>query len=220
MTPGPDLVTITNLVLNGSLRVATAAALGMITAGAVQAGLGAAGLAALLAASPGLFAAFRWAGAVVLLGWAVLALRRATGRAGAEAKAPAPPPRATVAVPAHATAQPPAGSPPPGPSAGDAGPSVRQAFGQGLLCTGSNPKVGIFLMAFLPQFVPAGMAPEIGVPVLAACYLALGLLWLLTWMRLVHRLAPHLRSPRVLRITDGLTAVVFGLFAVRLALGG
>ncbi|MFD7929708.1 hypothetical protein, partial [Streptomyces sp. NPDC059742] len=44
MTPGPDLVMITNLVLNGSLRVATAAALGMITAGAVQAGLGAAGV--------------------------------------------------------------------------------------------------------------------------------------------------------------------------------
>ncbi|MFF3084878.1 LysE family translocator [Streptomyces nojiriensis] len=218
MTPGPDLVMITNLVLNGSLRVATAAALGMITAGAVQAGLGAAGLAALLAASPGLFAAFRWAGAVVLLGWAVLALRRATGRAGAPA--PAPSPQATVTVPAHATGEPHAGPPPPGRGAGDAGPSVRQAFGQGLLCTGSNPKVGIFLMAFLPQFVPAGMAPEIGVPLLAACYLALGLLWLLTWMRLVHRLAPHLRSPRVLRITDGLTAVVFGLFAVRLALGG
>ncbi|MGW7330397.1 LysE family translocator, partial [Streptomyces sp. NPDC054840] len=104
--------------------------------------------------------------------------------------------------------------------AGKTGPSVRQAFGQGLLCTGSNPKVGIFLMAFLPQFVPAGTAPEVGVPLLAACYLALGLLWLLTWMRLVHRLAPHLRSPRVMRITDSLTAAVFGLFAVRLALGG
>ncbi|MGW6570714.1 LysE family translocator [Streptomyces sp. NPDC054945] len=201
MTPGPDLVMITNLVLNGSLRVATAAALGMITAGAVQAGLGAAGLAALLAASPGLFAAFRWAGAVVLLGWAVLAVRRATARACADAPVQA---TGTTAVPAHATGE----------------PSVRQAFGQGLLCTGSNPKVGIFLMAFLPQFVPVGMAPEIGVPLLAACYLALGLLWLLTWMRLVHRLAPHLRSPRVLRIADSLTAAVFGLFAVRLALGG
>ncbi|MGW7332577.1 LysE family transporter, partial [Streptomyces sp. NPDC054840] len=87
MAPGPDLVLITHLVLNGSLRVATAAALGMIAAGAVQAGLGAAGLAALLAPTPGLFAAFRWAGAVVLLGWAVLAVRRATGRAGAEAPA-------------------------------------------------------------------------------------------------------------------------------------
>ncbi|MFJ3724533.1 LysE family translocator [Streptomyces sp. NPDC090045] len=201
MMPGPDLVLITGLVLNGSLRVATAAALGMITAGAAQAGLGAAGLAALLAASPELFAAFRWAGALVLLGWAVLALRRFSRPAGADAGAPA---AGAAAVRA----------------AGPAGPSDRQAFVQGLLCTGSNPKVGIFLMAFLPQFVPTGMAPEAGVPLLAACYLALGLIWLLTWMRLVHRLARHLRSPRTLRIADGLTAVVFGVFAVRLALGG
>ncbi|MDX3534122.1 LysE family translocator [Streptomyces sp. MB09-01] len=204
MMPGPDLVLITGLVLNGSLRVATAAALGMITAGAAQAGLGAAGLAALLAASPELFAAFRWAGALVLLGWAVLALRRFSRPAGAEDPVAQAPAAGAAAVRVSA----PAGS------------SDRQAFVQGLLCTGSNPKVGIFLMAFLPQFVPAGMAPEAGVPLLAACYLALGLIWLLTWMRLVHRLARHLRSPRTLRIADGLTAVVFGVFAVRLALGG
>ncbi len=207
MMPGPDLVLITGLVLNGSLRVATAAALGMITAGAVQAGLGAAGLAALLAASPELFAAFRWAGALVLLGWAVLALRRFSRPAGSEGAAAGTVPEAG-AVPAGAAA------------VTAAGPSERQAFVQGLLCTGSNPKVGIFLMAFLPQFVPVGMTPEAGVPLLAACYLALGLIWLLTWMRLVHRLARHLRSPRTLRIADGLTAVVFGVFAVRLALGG
>ncbi|MFJ6758315.1 LysE family translocator [Streptomyces sp. NPDC091273] len=209
MMPGPDLVLITGLVLNGSLRVATAAALGMITAGAAQAGLGAAGLAALLAASPELFAAFRWAGALVLLGWAALALRRFSRPAGAEAPG--------VQIPA---AQVPAAGAAAVRAAGATGPSDRQAFVQGLLCTGSNPKVGIFLMAFLPQFVPAGMAPEAGVPLLAACYLALGLIWLLTWMRLVHRLARHLRSPRTLRIADGLTAVVFGVFAVRLALGG
>ncbi|WP_404958673.1 LysE family translocator [Streptomyces sp. 147326] len=222
MMPGPDLVLITGLVLNGSLRVATAAALGMITAGAAQAGLGAAGLAALLAASPELFAAFRWAGALVLLGWAALALRRFSRPAGAEA------PAAQVPVAQVPAAQSPAAQSPAAgvaavratPAAAPAGPSDRQAFVQGLLCTGSNPKVGIFLMAFLPQFVPTGMAPEAGVPLLAACYLALGLIWLLTWMRLVHRLARHMRSPRTLRIADGLTAVVFGVFAVRLALGG
>ncbi|ROQ78233.1 LysE family translocator [Streptomyces sp. NBC_01260] len=218
MAPGPDLVLITGLVLNGSLRVATGAALGMIMAGAVQAGLGAAGLAALLAARPDLFAAFRWTGAVVLLGWASLALRRAVSGDGAEARAPSRPP---AEVAAHAPHAPPCepSSPAAAPTE-STGPSVRQAFGQGLLCTGSNPKVGIFLMAFLPQFVPPGMSPAAGVPLLAACYLSLGLIWLLTWMRLVHRLARHLRSPRMLRIADGLTAAVFGVFAVRLVLSG
>ena len=216
-TPGPDLALITSLVLNFSRRVATTAALGMITAGALQAGLGAAGLAALLAARPDLFTAFRWTGAVVLLGWALLALRRSY-RPGGSAAAARTAPAAPVPV---EPAEPPSSLPAAGETAGKAGgPSGRQAFGQGLLCTGSNPKVGIFLMAFLPQFVPAGMAPEVGVPLLAACYLTLVLVWLLTWMRLVHRLAPRMRSARLLRVVDGLTAAVFGVFAMRLALGG
>ncbi|MGC5344785.1 LysE family translocator [Streptomyces sp. DT171] len=220
MAPGPDLALITGLVLNSSLRVATAAALGMIAAGALQAGLGAAGLAALLAARPDLFAAFRWAGAVVLLGWAGLALRRFCRPAGSEVPVPAVP--AATVDPARAPAAPASPGPAVAGAAVDraAGPSDRRAFGQGLLCTGSNPKVGVFLMAFLPQFVPPGTAPEDGVPLLAACYLTLVLVWLLIWMRLVHRLARHLRSARVLRVIDGLAAAVFGVFAVRLALCG
>ncbi|WP_139140486.1 LysE family translocator [Streptomyces thermolilacinus] len=100
------------------------------------------------------------------------------------------------------------------------GRQVRWAFAQGLLCTGSNPKVGMFLMAFLPQFVPPGVDPATGVAVLAVCYLAMGLIWLFVWMRLVHRLARYMHSARMIRITNGLTAAVFGVFAVRLALGG
>ncbi|MEU6386600.1 LysE family translocator [Streptomyces bauhiniae] len=197
MTPGPDLALITRLVLNGPLRAAVAAAVGMIAAGAVQAALGSAGLAALLAARPGLFTAFRYTGAAVLLVWACLALRMVLRPAGTDERDEVP-----------------AGEP--------AGPRhpIRRAFAQGLLCTGSNPKVGMFLMAFLPQFVPPGVDPATGVAVLAACYLAIVLIWLLTWMRLVHRLARHMRSVRVVRITNGLTAAVFGVFAVRLAVGG
>jgi len=195
MAPGPDLALTTRLVLTGSPRTATPAAFGMITAGAVQATLGALGLAALLAARPDLFTAFRWAGAAVLVFWACRALRSAL-RPAAD---PAP------------GSQDPADAPP---------YDRRRAFAQGLLCTGSNPKVGIFLMAFLPQFVPAGVPPVLGVTVLACCYLALGLVWLLVWIRLVHRLAGYLHSASALRLTDGLTAAVFTVFAVRLALVG
>ncbi|MEU0253538.1 LysE family translocator [Streptomyces sp. NPDC006184] len=197
MAPGPDLALITRLVLAGSPRTAAPAAFGMIAAGAAQAALGALGLAALLAARPDLFAAFRWAGAAVLLVWACRALRAALRPPGPEEPGPGEPAQ------------------PDGPPRGR-----RRAFVLGLLCTGSNPKVGIFLMAFLPQFVPAGMNPTAGVVVLAACYLALVLVWLLTWMRLVHRLARHLNSASAQRLTNGLTAAVFGVFAVRLALGG
>ncbi|MYU25352.1 LysE family translocator [Streptomyces sp. SID8352] len=195
MAPGPDLALMTRLVLAGSPHTAAPAAFGMIAAGALQVALGALGLAALLAARPDLFTAVRWAGAAVLSVWAYQALRAALRTAATAA--PGPEDRA------------------------DNPPRGRwRVFGLGLLCTGSNPKVGIFLMAFLPQFVPSGMDPTVGVVVLACCYLALGLAWLLVWMRLVHRLSRHLNSPSAQRLTSGLTAAVFGLFALRLALGG
>jgi threonine/homoserine/homoserine lactone efflux protein len=188
MTPGPDLLLIARLVLtHGRTRPAEAAAAGMITAGAAQVSLGAAGLAALLAVNPALFVAFRWAGAAVLLGWAVLALRSALRPVNGDTTLPEPP--------------------------------AQRAFLQGLLCTGSNPKVGVFLMAFLPQFVPAGVDPASGIARLAAIYLAMGLLWLLVWTNLVHRLSRFVRVPTTSRIADGVIAVVFGFFAARLILG-
>lgn len=190
VTPGPDLALITRLVLTWRRsRPAVAAAAGMVAAGAAQVAVGALGLAALLAAEPALFAALRWAGALVLIGMAVLALRSAV-------RPPAP-----------------AGTP-----AGDA-PAGR-AFLQGLACTGTNPKVGVFLMAFLPQFVPPGVEPVRGVALLAAVYLGLVLVWLLTWMTVVDRLARFVHTRAASRVTDGLTAAVFTFFAVRLALGG
>ncbi|MET9789285.1 LysE family translocator [Streptomyces canus] len=204
MAPGPDLALMTRLVLDGPQRAAAAAAFGMIAAGAAQALLGALGLAAFLAARPELFTAFRWTGAAALLVWACLALRTALRPAPHRGPGPMPATRDDAA-----RAEP----------SGSRSPMGR-AFSQGLLCTGSNPKVGMFLMAFLPQFVPPGVDPATGVVVLAACYLSMGLIWLLIWMRLVHRLARRMHSARVVRLTHALTAAVFGTFAVRLALGG
>jgi threonine/homoserine/homoserine lactone efflux protein len=211
MTPGPDLALVTRLVLNRrTLAAPTAAAFGMIAAGAGQAALGALGLATLLHARHDLFTGFRWAGAAVLLGWAVLALRSALRPGSGEPSEP----------PVDGSS----GSSADGSSNDEARawePRLdRSAFTQGLLCTGSNPKVGLFLMAFLPQFVPQGVNPAGGVAILAACYLAMGLAWLLTWMRLVRRLARHMHSPRTARVAHGVTAAVFSLFALRLALGG
>jgi threonine/homoserine/homoserine lactone efflux protein len=186
MTPGPDLALITRLVLNrATLRPAAAAAIGMITAGAVQAMLGAAGLAVLFSTRPGVFTAFRWAGATVLLGWAILALRSALRSSNGDLSTVSTHER--VAEPHEHAGRSPAG--------------LRPAFAQGLLCTGANPKVGFFLMAFLPQFVPRGMDPAAGMAILAACYLALGLIWLMVWIRLGGQAGPvhALRAGHVYR---------------------
>lgn len=207
MTPGPDLALITRLVLTRSSQAGVAGAFGMITAGAAQAALGALGLTVLFSQRPYLFTAFQWFGAGLLLVWAAFALRAALH--------PEPP-----------------SAPPGDPSPSDRHDDhdyerdhdhehpTRRAYAQGLLCTGSNPKVGMFLVAFLPQFAPKGLDPTLGVVILATCYLSLGLAWLLAWTRLVHLLARHLYSARVIRLMHWLTAAVFSGFALRLALWG
>lgn len=94
----------------------------------------------------------------------------------------------------------------------------RRAYLRGMLCTGSNPKVCLFLMAFLPQFVPTDANPVVGVATLATVYLVMGLLWLLAWMNLVRRLGHLLHAPMTARIANGVIAAVFGFFALRLIL--
>ncbi|GAA2974118.1 LysE family translocator [Actinokineospora diospyrosa] len=184
ITPGPDLALLTRLLLTHRRpRPAVAAALGMVTAGAAHLVIGALGLAALMAAQPGLYKAFCWAGAAVLLYMAVQALRSAL----------------SPAQPALDLTPPPAG----------------RAFLQGLLCTGTNPKVGLFLLAFLPQFIPHDTDPLTGLTPLAAVYLGLVMLWLLVWITLVGKLSPLLRTPLALRLIDTIVALVFTTFAVR-----
>lgn len=212
MTPGPDLALITRLVLTRSPKAAVFAAFGMITAGAAQAALGALGLAVFFAGRPHLFQMFQWTGAGVLLVWAALAVHAALHTEPQPAPRDDPSPDADAGERASARARIEA------PSEHDR--PMREAYAQGVLCTGSNPKVGTFLMAFLPQFAPRGLEPAFGVTILAACYLALGLVWLLTWARLVRVLARHLYSVKVIRLMHWLTAVVFSGFAVRFALWG
>ena len=91
-----------------------------------------------------------------------------------------------------------------------------KAFLRGFISTGTNPKVGLFLVAFLPQFVPAGSATAPALAVMAVVFLGIGLLWLVTWTNAVHRLSRFMLAPHVRRSADALVSVVFMAFAVRL----
>ncbi|WP_242902487.1 LysE family translocator [Actinomadura terrae] len=190
VTPGPDLLLISRLVLrHRAVPPALAAALGMITAGTAQALLGFGGLTLLLQREPALLSALQWAGAAVLAFWGQMILRASLS-----------------------SRSPPAASAPSGAT------TVPAAYLQGLLCTGSNPKVGLFLTAFLPQFVPPGAATGPSLALLATAYLAMGLTWLLVWITVMHRVGRHLLTPHTLRLADLVAGTAFILFAIRLAL--
>ena len=189
-TPGVDLVFTVSRTLQHGIRTGLAGAAG-ISAGCVVHALAAAfGLAALLAVSTTAFTVLKGLGAAYLVWLAVGMLRSALQPAGATT------PAGTIApVP------------------------LGRVFRQGLLTNVLNPKVALFFLAFLPQFIDADA------PHKTLAFLALGVwfvlqsaLFLVALVVLTARLR-HLGqgSATLGRWLDGLGGVLFLGLAVRLA---
>lgn len=190
-TPGVDMMLTLTRTLRYGVRGGIAAALG-VTAGCVVHALAAAlGLAALLAASSAAFALLKWAGAAYLVWLALGMLRSAFAGKG-------------VAEVAATSAE---------------RPGRAALFRQGLLTNVLNPKVALFFLALLPQFISAD-APDkpLAFLFLGAWFVVQGGLFLIGFVLLV---APLGRWRANAFCKRGLNAAGAGLFvwlATRLAL--
>jgi len=89
---------------------------------------------------------------------------------------------------------------------------------RGFLTNALNPKVGVFYVSFLPQFVPSGANVPAMTLLLASIHALLGLAWFACLVAATRPLARALERPRVIRALDRATGAVFLLFAARLAL--
>jgi threonine/homoserine/homoserine lactone efflux protein len=89
---------------------------------------------------------------------------------------------------------------------------------RGLLTNLLNPKVGVFYISFLPQFLPAGVAPAPFIFLLAAIHAALGLAWSACLIGATRPIAGALQRVSVVRWLDRITGGVFLAFGARLAL--
>ena len=89
---------------------------------------------------------------------------------------------------------------------------------RGLLTNLLNPKVGVFYISFLPQFLPAGVAPAPFIFLLAVIHAALGLAWSACLIGATRPIAGALKKTAMVRWLDRLTGGVFLGFGVRLAL--
>lgn len=98
----------------------------------------------------------------------------------------------------------------------DAGPVA--ALRRGLLTNLLNPKVGIFYVSFLPQFMPAGVDPARFGLLLTTIHVVEGLLWFALLIAATVPIAGLLRLPVVVRWLDRTTGLVFVAFGLRLAL--
>ena len=98
----------------------------------------------------------------------------------------------------------------------DAGPIA--ALRRGLLTNLLNPKVGVFYVSFLPQFMPPGVDPARFGLVLTSIHVAEGLAWFAALIAATVPIAGLLRVPVVVRWLDRVTGCVFVAFGLRLAL--
>ena len=89
---------------------------------------------------------------------------------------------------------------------------------RGLLTNLLNPKVGVFYVSFLPQFLPTGVAPAPFIFLLAVIHAALGLAWSACLIGATRPIAGLLKRASVVRWLDRVTGGVFLGFGVRLAL--
>jgi threonine/homoserine/homoserine lactone efflux protein len=92
------------------------------------------------------------------------------------------------------------------------------ALRRGLLTNLLNPKVGVFYISFLPQFVPTGANPASFGVLLAGLHVVMGLIWAGLLIAATAPLAGLLRKASVIRGLDRITGGVFITFGLRLAL--
>lgn len=102
----------------------------------------------------------------------------------------------------------------------DDGPARRADgwFWRGLMTNLLNPKVGVFYVSFLPQFIPVDV-PVVALSMgLAAIHAAMGMVWFAAITLATRPFSRLLRRPAFTRSVDGLTGTVLIGFGLRLAL--
>ncbi len=73
-----------------------------------------------------------------------------------------------------------------------------------------NPKVALFYLTLLPQFVRSSDSVLARSLLLAAVHVGIGLTWLLCYTYFLGRLSVVLQRPRVRRVLEGVTGALLG----------
>jgi threonine/homoserine/homoserine lactone efflux protein len=188
LIPGPDFAVVTKNTIAGGRRRGRWTALGVATSNLVQGTAAACGLGALILRAQPVFTAIKWAGVVYLAYLGAQAIRSAI-RGQYE---------------------------PIGSDRGYAGGRAFTGWRQGFLSNITNPKVLVFYLAVLPQFLGPGVA--IGwLLALAWSHAVLGLAYLFVLTAGIHGARGLLLRRKVRRSLDATTGAVLIGFSARLA---
>ena len=188
VTPGPDMAVVTRNALAHGRRGVLLTTTGIGLALVIWTTATAVGLSAVLRASGDLLFVLKIAGAAYLAYLGVRTLLDSRMRP-ADLLAAAPPP-----APAHAI------------------------FRQGFLSAISNPKLGVFFVTFLPQFVGPGQSLLPRLLELGFVFAVIGWTWMNVYGLLITRIRDIITAPRVRQWMQRVTGVVLLGFGARLAL--
>ena len=184
--PGADMALVAKVTLLDGKRAAFFTSLGICAGLPVHATASALGLSLILATSAEAFAVVKFAGAAYLAYLGIRTIR--------DSLRPTVDPRVTAA-----------------PARGR-----RAAFAQGFLSNVLNPKVALFYLTFLPQFISPGDSVLAKSLLLAGIHAVLGLVWLPLYAYAIDRLGAVVRGAR--RWLERLSGAALIGIGVRLAL--
>jgi len=190
LTPGADTMLVLRSVVAHGTRAGLSTVAGIATGCAVHAMLSAAGLSAIVMTSIRAFDVLKIAGAAYLVFLGVQSLRSAV----------------TVSV-VVADDRDVAESP----------RSFSRAFVDGLMTNLLNPKVAIFYLAFLPQFIDPRGNLVVAFALLAGIHIAIGVVWLSALTVAFDRLRVWVTSARARRGLEAIAGVALIGLGLRLA---
>ncbi|OLZ68841.1 hypothetical protein AV521_18635 [Streptomyces sp. IMTB 2501] len=202
MLPGAGQAVMIRQVLAGGLRAARGTIVGNASGLLLWSMAAAAGLSAVLLASPRAYAVLRIVGGIVLVALGVRTLLTA--------RRPAPGPRDADEAGEAGSAAVPAG----GDRAG-----FRSGWATGFGTSLGNPKAGVFAVSVLPQFVTGTGPVFLSSAVLGGIWALVNACWYLLFTWLVHRGRALVTRPAVSRGLGVATGVVLLVLGVAVAVG-
>ncbi|WP_077619955.1 LysE family translocator [Bacillus sinesaloumensis] len=91
-------------------------------------------------------------------------------------------------------------------------------FKQGFLTNLLNPKVAVFFLTFLPQFVDGGSETLLPFLIMGFTYTILTALWFFLYVYLINQISTFMKKPKAQNWIEGMTGSILIGFGIKLAL--
>ncbi|MER1999988.1 MAG: LysE family translocator [Lysinibacillus sp.] len=91
------------------------------------------------------------------------------------------------------------------------------SFKQGFITNITNPKVAVFFLTFLPQFLAPNSEPLLAFTLMGAIYTVLTFVWFVVYVYLLDRIRAFMKRPATQAVTEFLTGSVLIGFGIKLA---